>query len=254
MAFMANASAPDLMIWTGPVWQGNLAGVKWAHPTDILTLSCVGSDNCANLARNVASPRLENILRAHGVKPEAYNKIMLGSFSAGHGFCQTILSDPPSLKVIDGFGAFDSYYCGNVACVKSGYLAMAQMAADGERVMWTSSSSFPDQTRLSCDASIQALLAKLDLSHEELPGDLSQVLKAPEYCVRRGAFTHAGFAQKYAHAEHAKIIAPAVMQGWISPLLHGEPPASTWKIYAAVGAAVGVAALGMFALRKRARG
>jgi hypothetical protein len=122
MAFSANKFAPDLTIWTGPVWTGNLASVKWAAPTDVLTLSCVGSDNCANLARNVGSPRLENVLRQHGIKPGNYNKIILGSFSAGHGFCQAILSDPPSLEIIDAFGAFDSYYCGNVHRRQQGHV------------------------------------------------------------------------------------------------------------------------------------
>lgn len=253
MAFNADQMAPDLVIWTGPVWSGNLSSVKWAHPTDVLTLSCVGSDNCANLARNVASPKLENILAQHKVKTSSYNKIILASFSAGHGFCQAVLSDPPSLEKIDAFGAFDSYYCGANPCVKSGYLAMAKLATDGNRVMWTSSSTFPDQTRLSCDASIQALLAELDLNEDVLPSDLAQALKAPSYCARRGNYTQAGFGQAYAHVDHAKVIAPAVLEGWISPLLHGEPPQSTWKIIAAAGAAIGAAIIGALALRKRAR-
>jgi hypothetical protein len=118
--------------------------------------------------------------------------------------------------------------------------------------MWTSSSSFPDQTRLSCDASIQKFLSQLGLNHDELPADLSQALKPPAYCLRRGNYTHAGFGQTYAHADHAKIIAPAVLGGWISPLLHGEPPASAWKIFAAVGAAAITATVGVLAVRKMA--
>jgi hypothetical protein len=129
---------------------------------------------------------------------------------------------------------------------------MANQATDGNKVMWTSTSSFPDQTRLSGDASIQTFLAQLNLDNDELPADLAQVLKAPAYCARRGNYTHAGFAQTYAHADHAKVIAPAVLEGWISPLLHGEPPQSTWKIFAAVGAAALTATVGIMAARKMA--
>jgi hypothetical protein len=236
----STSQLPDLIIWTGPVWDGNIKSVAWSHPTEILTLSCVGSDKCGAIGSNVGSPKLDNLLAAHGTKASNYGKIAMGSFSAGHGLCQILLSDAPSRERLSAFCSFDSYYTGAAPGIKSGYLAFGQSAANGEgRLMWSSSSQFPDRTWLSCEDSIQPLLAKLELTEDVLPADLESKLKPPVYCARRGGFSHANFGTVYAHADHAKIIAPAVFENWISPLMHGQPPSSTmWNIILGAGVAL----------------
>lgn len=255
MAIQSTTLLPDLIIWTGPIWEGNLKSVVWSHPTEILTLSCVGSDKCAALANSIGTPKLDALLAAHGTKAIKYGQIAMGSFSAGHGLASIILSDEASRKRISAFCSFDSYYTGSVASIKQSYLAFAQSAADGEgHLMWSSASTFPDRNWLSCENSIQPMLHKLDLTYEDMPADLGSKLKPPVYCARRGGFSHSNFAQEYAHAQHATVIAPAVFENWISPMMHGQPPSSTMlKIAIGAGVAIlgGVAvAAGVKALRR----
>lgn len=224
-------SKPDLVIWTGPVWAGNLAGVQWSHLTEILALPCTGSDGCAALAVNLPKTgTLQALLKSRGKSVEDYDKIILSSFSAGHGLCQIILSDEESREQIACFGAFDSYYTGALPGIKKGYLAFAKMAAYGEgRLMWTSSSNFPDRKWLSCEDSIKPLLDAIGPEESELPGDLSKHLKKPVYVVQKEGYVHANFGTTYAHVDHAKVVAPAVMQDWFSPMAHGFPSGSLLK-------------------------
>jgi hypothetical protein len=234
---------PDLVIWTGPVWAGNLAKVQWSNATEVLALSCVGSDACAALATSLpAVGRLDALLRAHGRSVDAYDKIMLGSFSAGHGFANLLLGDPTSAQRIACFGAFDSYYTGAAPGLKQGYAAYAKLAASGDgHLMWTSCSTIADRKWLSCEASIAPLLDAIEPSEASLPGDLDTRLKAPLYFVQRAGFVHANYGTIYKHAEHATVVAPAVFELWLSSIAHGEPPAS-WVKGGAL--ALGAAALG----------
>lgn len=251
MISSTNSPKPDLVLWTGPVWAGNLAKVRWSHATEIMTLSCEGSDKCAGLGYNLpAVGKLEALLRSKGKRSDSYDKIFLGSFSAGHGLSNLILSDPESANRIAGFGAFDSYYTGPAPGLKKGYLAYANLAASGDgHLMWTSCSGIPDRKWLSCEDSIKSLLDAIDPSEDSLPPDLDQVLKAPEYFVKKYGFVHAFYGLSYAHAEHATVVAPAVFEYWLSALAHGEPPGS-WVEKGAIAAASLVTVLAGWKLGK----
>lgn len=250
-----DSAKPDCVLWTGPVWAGNLAKVQWSHPTEIISLSCEGSDNCATIASNLpATGKLAALLKSKGRFQDGYNRIFLGSFSAGHGLSNILLSDPESADRITGFGAFDSYYTGPTPGLKKGYLAFANLAASGDgHLMWTSCSGIPDRKWLSCEDSIKPLLDAISPSDDTLPPDLAERLKPPEYFVSKYGFLHAFYGMTYKHAEHATVVAPAVFELWLSPLSHGEPPTS-WLKKGAVAAGGIVAAIGAWKLGKRLRG
>ena len=228
MTVQGAGTKPDLVIWTGPVWAGNLSKVNWVAETEIMTLSCEGSDNCAAIASNLpATRRLEALLALHGRKVDQYGHIMLGSFSAGHGLSNLLLKDPESRKYIRAFGAFDSYYTGPAPGLKDGYLAFAKEAAEGSgKFMWTSCSSIPDRKWLSCEDSIKPLLDAIGPSEDSLPSDLADKIKSPVYFVSKYGFVHAAYGTKYKHAEHATVVAPAVFEAWFGPMLRDTPASS----------------------------
>lgn len=235
-------SQNDLCIWVGPITSQNLAPTEWAHPTDVLTLNCVGSDACATIGYNL--PRagmLRALLKAKGKSMDGYAKVILASFSAGHGLADLMLQDAESRDRISAVCACDSYYTGQGPALKKGYYAFSKMAAAGDKMAWFSVSSFPGSGYISSGDAIKPLLDAIKPEADSLPGDLSDHLKAPLYCVRQSGFAAAAFGSGYKHVEHATVVAPAVLGGWISPTLHAMLPMGTLaRLGLAAGAAAGL--------------
>jgi hypothetical protein len=229
---------PDLLVWDGPVWSGNVSNVKWSVPTTVLTLPCTGSEGCAGLGYNSpTSGKLRAICASHKVDIDKHDKVIVAGFSAGHGLNDQLLQDPESRDRIAAFCSFDSYYTGPLPGIKKGYLEFAKLSADAKRVMWSSSSSFTGATYTDCEHAIKPLLDAIDPSSASLPFDLANFLRPPAYVVQRGNFVHAAFGTAYAHTEHAKIVAPIVLEHFISPAIHGGAVKSLmWTVTKAIGA------------------
>ncbi len=257
MTIPSSTGKPDLVLWTGPVWAGNLSKVQWSVDTEVLALPCEGSDNCAGILTSLPSTgRLEALLASRGKRADQYGAIMLGSFSAGHGMSNLLLSDPASRDRIAAFGAFDSYYTGVYSSVKKGYRAFAEQAVSEGKFMWTSCSSNPDRQWLSCEDSIKSLLDEIGPQDSDLPGDLAEYLKPAKYVVSKYGCFHAAYGTAYKHAEHATIVAPAVFEHWLSPMVHGAPSSGLLKkagmVIGAAAAAIAAWKLGKWASRRRA--
>ena len=241
----------DLCIWDGPVWAGILDSVHWSAPTTILTLPCTGSTGCAALSPG-GKRVLWTLLAQHNLKPEQFNKIIVAGFSAGHGLNESILSDADSCARVDAVCACDSYYTGPKPGIKHGYDMFAARAVAGDAVLWTSCSSFPGPGYCSCMDAIAPLVAKYALAPDDLPALLSQQIAVPVACKSRGAWAYAAYGDHYKHAEHATVVAPAVLGLWISPALHNKIalPGAWLDTLLKLGAAAGVA-YGAWWLAKR---
>lgn len=239
----------DLVVWCGPI-SNELAKVQWAEPTRVLVVpmgigsqydcsgsmkdwttehhvDCHGSQAFGRLYQSLPQPsdlaetKSDSLLRRYGLEANVWRTQTIASFSAGHGLVEPLLRESP--LAWDCVYLADSYYTGAPA-VKPGMAAFAERAVQGKALfIATCSASGNAQTR-ACNECIAPLIKRLDLKLTEVvwPGPVQ-----PEKVWTRGKACIADFGSRVSHGDHAKVIAPPVMQAWVSPTMAAAPVAIT---------------------------
>jgi len=235
----------DLVAWCGPI-SNELAKVRWAEPTRVLVIpmgigstypcvgsmkgwsveqhvDCHGSQAFGRLFASLSPPsagesKSDELLRAFKLALD-WRTRTIASFSAGHGLVEPLLRDDPSAW--DCVYLADSYYTGAPA-VKQGMLAFAQRAVAGEALFIATCSAAGNEQTRACNECILPLVEQLELVRASVvwPGPVQ-----PERVWTRGKACIADFGARVSHGDHARIVAPATMQAWVSPALSRAVPA-----------------------------
>lgn len=234
------ANETELVVDVGPVSGGELAKVQWSSPTKVVAIpigigskydcsgpmtgwsveqhvDCHGSTAFRAYYDSLGQPgpgetKADVLLRKLNLVRPWHSKT-LTSFSAGHGLVEPMLRD--AAMAWDAVLLQDSYYTGAPA-LKAGMLVHAQLAAQGSKLFIATCSGSGNATTRPCNECIVPLIKAIGAQPVELqwPGGLK-----PKQAWARGKFLVGDFGMNYSHGDQAKVVAPQIMQGWISPFL-----------------------------------
>lgn len=238
----------NLLIWTGPVMSSNLNGVNLPPDTQVLTLSCTGSE-CAQHAMP-----LSQLLAEHGMSRGQFDKVVVSGFSAAHNALNTLLgADDDGDNRIDGAVLLDACFGLAGSPGKSGYAAYSAKAASGRRVMVFTASAGqngpdlpPSTTGAECaiyNAATGAAAVGKTLSPTSLAPGMSD---APMTAQRAGNLLVLDASANYPSTLHGDMInrwGVATLNSYLVPILDGTWGSTQWwmpAVAAALGVAVGV--------------
>jgi len=226
----------------------NLNGVNLPADTQVLTISCTGSECGQN-----AMP-LSQLLASRNMSRSQFDKVVVSGFSAAHNGLNGMLGyDDDGENKIDGAVLLDACFglAGNPG--KGGYTSYAAKAASGSRVMVFTASAGqngpglpPSTTGAECalyNAQQGAASVGKTMSPWDPPADM-----APGVGARAGNLIVIDYTADYnngfLHGDLVNKIGVATLNNFLVPILDGtwvSSPAWVRWLAAAMGVAVGVA-------------
>jgi len=226
----------NLVLWTGPVQASNLDNLAWTTPTTVATVNkgVCGVPDDPSCHKSAAFASLAKTLNAQGAYPTKiddllarvklegdHKRTVLSGFSAGYALVEGLLTDKPTADKVDVVMGLDCYYFQHAA---PGFLAFAQEAAQGRKLMIMTTSGSADAGFLTPSEGIKALLAKFDtakLTQEQIDEIWPEQLQRPVSVEKAGNLFHVAYGTSLYHGAHATKVGPALLQAWVSPYLAG---------------------------------
>lgn len=233
--------------WTGPVFADNVKSVKWAVPTDVVTVGkgvcgqkegdtrCVSWQSFTALAASLGDggTKLDTLLDQSGLEvPNAraqwpYSRRMASGFSAGGAFLEGLLVDKPTADQLDCVLGLDCYYFGGSP---PGFLDYVDRAVAGEKLLVLTSSGGPDYGFATPSEQIKPLMAKIqpDLVDEPFIEAMFPAgsIKRPVMIQNKGQLWHFAWGTTLGHVDHRTTVGPYLLENFVSPALSAkeEPP------------------------------
>jgi len=215
-------------IWLGPVFAQQVQAAVLPEST----LHVVQVSDQAQAAPILASWKdadgnyVPKMLSQLGIPPGA--TILLASFSAGHDLAAYLtlsLADRAlfaALLLADSAQSSWADQARTLGNVPAGYLAFAQEAAAGQRVMVASDSTFSASSYASSSQTMANLAAQLALPAVDASSASSP---PPLSAVGAGELLLLDYGQQVSHSEHATALAAQLVSNVVVPWL-AAPPAT----------------------------
>lgn len=220
----------DICFWTGPVSANQVANVKWARSTDVVTVGkdiCPETGVCWNAMTQYAmglpsgegTSKLDSLIQRVGLEGPHVRRVLSG-FSAGGAFLEGICSDKASRDQLDAVLSLDSWYFGGSP---PGLLSYVDRAVESKGLMILTTSGDESYAFKTPEVQVKPLLAKIGVQ-DMIPKSVDLFfagapMPKPAVAQSKGQLMHFGWGKTLGHTDHAKLVGPWLLEHLVSPYL-----------------------------------